>query len=745
MLRVRIVVTGTVQGVGFRPFVYRLAHEQGLTGFVRNAEGGVFVEVQGRERQVEPFAERLARELPPPGKIESYVVEKIPVVRTDRAFTIEKSAVGGPRAVALAPDSYVCPDCLKEMWDRANRRYLYPFITCTRCGPRYTITRDLPYDRVRTTMASFAMCPECYREYTDPLDRRYHAQPIACPVCGPRAWLALPGQSSLPPADRTSGDPAAGARQACHYLAKGQIVAIKGIGGFLLAVDARDQAAVERLRAVKRRSRKPLAVMVRDLEVARSCVEIDPQTAELLCSPAAPIVLSPAKAGNGLAPGLAPGLTDLGIMLPSSPLHHLLFRDRFDALVMTSGNAPNEPIVTDNQYAMENLQADAYLIHDRDICVGADDSVVRTAAGAPVMVRRTRGYAPGALDASFLPRRSVVALGAELKVTIATLSGGRLIVGRHIGDLDNPNIERAFERELERMLHFGGVAPDIVALDLHPDLATTLIGERMAKQGARIKRVQHHHAHLCGVLVEHGVLPGTVAVGIILDGFGYGADGAIWGGEVLVGEYQSFQRVGHLRYVPQPGGDKAAREPGRMATSLLRDAGLGAQNCPAYDERVAEICPVTAVSPLTSSVGRLFDGVAAILGLAPAAQSYEAEAAALLESAADSSVQDAYPLPVVGDQLDVRVLIAALVDDRSPVSVKAARFHNAVAEGFARMALDTGCKLAVLSGGCLVNRLLLARLEQSLSAAGVVVKRPITLPPGDGGLSAGQAAAAAVD
>jgi hydrogenase maturation protein HypF len=745
MLRVRIDVTGTVQGVGFRPFVYRLAHEQGLTGLVRNAEHGVVVEVQGQDRLVEPFAGRLARELPPPGKVESFAVEKIPVVKGDHAFAIEPSAVGGERAVALAPDSYVCPDCLKEMWERSNRRYLYPFITCTRCGPRYTIAEDLPYDRVRTTMASFTMCPQCYREYTDPLDRRYHAQPIACPVCGPCAWLAFPGDGLQPPADRMAGDPAAGVRQACDCLAKGQIVAVKGIGGFLLAVNARDQAAVERLRVKKRRLRKPLAVMVRDLAVARTCVEIDPQTAELLCSPAAPIVLSPAKAGNGLAPSLAPGLTDLGIMLPSSPLHHLLFRERFDALVMTSGNAPNEPIVTDNEYAIETLGADAYLIHDRDIRVGADDSVVRTAKGAPVMVRRTRGYAPGALDASFLPRRSVVALGAALKVTIATLSGGRLIVGRHIGDLDNPKIERAFEQELERMLRFGGVAPDVVALDLHPDLATTLIGERIAKQGARIKRVQHHHAHLCGVLVEHGVRPGTVVAGVILDGFGYGADGAIWGGEVLVGEYQGFERAGHLRYVPQPGGDQAAREPGRMATSFLHDAGMGADSSPAYDERIAEICNVRAFSPLTSSVGRLFDGVAAMLGVAPAVQSYEAEAAALLESVADNSVQDAYPLPVVGDQLDTRVLIAALIDDRSPVSVKAARFHNAVADGFARMALGTGCKLAVLSGGCMVNRLLLGRLERSLEASGMTVKRPVSLPPGDGGLSAGQAAAAAVD
>lgn len=745
MLRVRIEVTGTVQGVGFRPFVYRLAHEQGLTGLVRNAEHGVVVEVQGQYRLVEPFAGRLARELPLPGKVESFAVEKIPVVNTDRAFTIEPSAVGGERAVALAPDSYVCPDCLREMWDRSNRRYLYPFITCTRCGPRYTIAEDLPYDRVRTTMASFAMCPQCYREYTDPLDRRYHAQPIACPACGPCAWLALPGHGVHPPADRMAGDPTYGVRQACDCLAKGQIVAIKGIGGFLLAVDARNQAAVARLRVIKRRSRKPLAVMVRDIDVARACVEIDPQAAALLCSPAAPIVLSPAKAGNGLAPGLAPGLTDLGVMLPSSPLHHLLFRERFDALVMTSGNPPNEPIVTDNQYAMETLGADAYLFHDRGICVGADDSVVRTAKGAPVMVRRTRGYAPGALDASFLPRRSVVALGAALKVTIATLSGGRLIVGRHIGDLDNPKIERAFEQELERMLRFGGVEPDVVALDLHPDLATTLIGERIAKKGARIKRVQHHHAHLCGVLVEHGVAPGTVAAGIILDGFGYGADGAIWGGEVLVGQYQRFERVGHLRYVPQPGGDKAAREPGRMATSFLQDAGMRPDSSPAYDERIAEICQVRAVCPLTSSAGRLFDGVAAILGVAPAVQSYEAEAAALLESVADSSVQDAYPLPVVGDQLDTRVLIAALIDDRSAVSVKAARFHNAVADGFARMALDTGCKLAVLSGGSMVNRLLLGRLERNLEAGGMTVRRPISLPPGDGGLSAGQAAAAAVD
>jgi hydrogenase maturation protein HypF len=743
LIRHRIEVTGIVQGVGFRPFAYRLAHDLGVTGLVRNAERGVIIEVQGAERTVEQFTARLPRELPLPGRIESHHGTEIAVVEGECAFAIDRSATGGSRTVGLAADLAVCPDCLREMNDPNDRRYRYPFITCTRCGPRYTITEDLPYDRERTTMARFAMCPDCYREYSNPLDRRYHAQPIACPVCGPQAWLVWPGQSLEPPA-RQPGDPGRAIDQARELLRQGKIVAVKGIGGFLLAVDARNEGAVQRLRSVKSRPRKPLAVMVRNLETAREAALFEPANEKVLCSPAAPIVLAPANPDFGLAPGLAPGLTDLGVMLPNSPLHHLLFSRELDALVMTSGNAPNEPIITDNEAALATLGADAYLVHNRDICVGADDSVVRSYPGGLVMVRRTRGYAPGTLDARFLPARSVVALGAELKVTISTLSGGALLVGRHIGDLDNPHIERAFAHELERMLRFGGVTPEIVALDLHPDLATAVIGEKMQKNGARIHRVQHHHAHLCAVLVEYKYPLGTVAAGVILDGFGYGTDGAVWGGELLLGGYESVQRAGHLRNIAQPGGDRAAREPGRMATSLLLDAGFGPDASPAFDPRIAEICAIRAVSPLTSSTGRLFDGVAAILGIAPLTQSYEAEAASLLETAADPAIDDAYPLPINGDELDTRALVSALVRDRAPLATRAARFHNGVADGFARMALGTGASLAVLSGGSIVNRQLLSRLERTLTAGGMEVIRPKVLPAGDGALSAGQAAAAAV-
>jgi hydrogenase maturation protein HypF len=742
MLRRRLDVVGTVQGVGFRPFIYRLAVEEGLTGLIRNQDNGVRIELQGKEQKLDKFLRRMQEEKPPLARIDSLRVDTLPVVRDETSFLIGESEASESRVITLASDGYVCPECLAELWNPADRRYLYPFINCTNCGPRYTITKDLPYDREQTTMACFRMCSDCRREYSDPLNRRYHAQPVACPVCGPRVWLVTRGQTASLPARTKRANPAEAIFEACALLSVGKVVAIKGLGGFLLAVDAYNRDAVLRLRELKQRPRKPLAIMVRDIDAARKIVELDSETERLLCSPAVPIVLAPIKNNCGLPREVAPGLNDLGVMLPSTPLHHLMFRDRFEALVMTSGNASSEPMITENRSALNGLAADAYLFHNRDIHVAADDSVIRSRTSGPMFIRRARGYIPDAMDASFLPIRSVVALGAELKVTVATLSRGRLVVGRHLGDLNNIRTEQAFQLDVDRMLRFGRVEPEAVAVDLHPDLVSTLFGEQLAKHIPLI-RVQHHHAHMCSVLVEHGFAPNTEAVGIILDGLGYGVDGTIWGGDVIQGSYRSFRRVGHLRLIAQPGGDKGALEPIRMSTSLLCDAGLGGQGVSGYDERIAPLCSIRAISPRTSSAGRLFDAVAAILGIAPAVQSYEGEAASLLEAIADIECKDSYPLPITGDELDTRVLTAALLEDKSEPPIRAARFHNGLAEGFARMALSTGSPIIVLSGGCMVNRLLLDRLISRLKSEGVDVKWPVKLPAGDGGISAGQAAVAA--
>jgi len=727
--------------VGFRPFTYRLATEEGLSGSVCNVGWGVHLEVQGPAEALERLRTRLVEELPLPGRVERLDVEELAAVAGERGFVIERSAASEGLSVSLAPDGAVCADCLAELADPRDRRHRYPFVNCTCCGPRYTITSALPYDRPQTTMARFPMCAACRAEYEDPLDRRYHAEPIACPVCGPRVWLTRHHEAEAGPR-RTPGEGRSAVEEARGLLQAGQTVAVKGLGGFHLAVNARDEAAVQRLRRGKLRAKKPLAVMARDLEVARRVVVLAPEDEALLLSGVAPILLAPARPGHGLAPGLAPGLTDLGLMLPYTPLHHLLFGEGLDLLVMTSGNPPSEPITTDNAEALAELPVDAWLLHDRDIEVACDDSVVRTGPRAPALVRRARGYVPKALDARCLPDRRVLALGAELKVTVSTLCGGELVVGRHLGDLDNPRTEEAFEAEVARMLRFGRVEPEVVAVDLHPDLASTQYGER-AFPGVPLVRVQHHHAHLAAVAVEHGLAPEEEVAGILLDGVGWGEDGTVWGGEVLLGGYATCERVGGLRPVPLPGGDRAAREPGRMATSLLEDAGLGGPGRPGWDERVAAICPVRAVSPLTSAAGRLFDGVAALLGVAPREIDYEGEAAMRLEAVADPAHGDAYPLPELDGRLDVRALVAAVLDDPAPVPVRAARFHNGLADALAGQALAPGRPAVVLGGGCLVNRLLAARLTARLEAGGARVLLPERLPAGDGGLSAGQAAVAA--
>jgi hydrogenase maturation protein HypF len=740
--RRRIEVQGVIQGIGFRPFVYRLAREQGLTGSVRNLGGGVGIELQGPPRQLDRFELQLQRELPPAGVIARARSQSLPVVAGERGFVIDQSAARDAPSLALAPDRFVCADCLRELADPTDRRFRYPFVNCTACGPRFTIVDELPYDRRNTTMARFELCADCRREYADPGDRRFHAEPVACPACGPRAWLVQSGSDPAAPTGPATGDPAAAVDETARRLASGAVVAIKGIGGFHLAADGRDEQAVARLRQIKRRPRKPFALMVRDLETARRLVALDRPSEELLVSPAAPIVLTRRRPDSGVAPSVAPGVADLGLMLPYSPLHHLLLAAGPEVVVLTSGNPPGEPITADNREALERLAADAYLLHDREIRVANDDSVVRATGLGPVFVRRSRGYAPAPLPATNLPARSVLALGASLKVTVATLAGGELVVGRHLGDLGNPRAEAAFRAEVRRMLAFCRVEPEAVAVDLHPDFPSVLFAEQELAP-IPVLRVQHHHAHLAAVLAEHEVGSKERAVGIVLDGFGHGADGAIWGGEVLVGGYGRCERVAHLRYVAQPGGDRAAVEPARMGTALLADADLDERAWSGFDRRVAAICSSDALSPRTSSAGRLFDGAAAILRLAPERQDFEGEAAVRLEDAVDPSCDDAYPLPLDDGVLDTRELVRALVRDAAPVGQRAARLINGLADGLVRAVPEQDSQLVVLAGGCMVNRPLVARLASRLERKGARVLLPCRLPPGDGGVSAGQAAVAA--
>jgi hydrogenase maturation protein HypF len=741
--RVRLRVTGTVQGVGFRPFVVRLARGLGLAGLVRNDGDGVTVEVEGPAAEVAEFRARLVAELPLPGAIEGVEVLEVPVEGA-ATFVIAPSQPGARISTSLAPDGHVCADCLRELRDPADRRYRYPFISCTRCGPRYTITRALPYDRASTTMAPFALCDDCRREYEDPADRRFHAQHLACPACGPRVWLAAPGDAPVP-APPEARDPAAPVAAAAARLRDGLVVAIRGIGGFHLAADARRPDAVARLRERKHRDRKPLALMVRDLATAHRLVALTPADEAVLTRAAAPIVLAPRRPEAGLAPGLAPDLQDLGVMLPYSPLHHLLLEEGPDVLVMTSANPAAEPILTDSAAVLATSLADLALLHDREIHLGCDDSVVRATALGPVQVRRARGFVPLSLRADQLPARRVLGMGAELKVALATLQDGELVVGRHLGDLASARTEAAFVDEVERVLRFHRLEPEAVAVDLHPDLFSSQHAIERFGGSVPVVPVQHHHAHLAAALVEHRRPADAEVTGVLLDGLGYGTDGTIWGGEVLAGGYARVERVAWLRPVPQPGGDAAAREPHRMATSYLVAAGCEDPTLPGFDPAVAALCGTPAVSPLCSSAGRLFDAVAALLGVAPDRQGYEGEAAMRLETLAARAAEGsgAYPLPLEDQQLDTRVLLQALLADAASAAVRAARFHHGLAEGLARAALQAGRGTVVLSGGCMVNRLLLGRLVRELRRGGVEVLWPRRLPVTDGGLAAGQAAAAA--
>lgn len=732
---------GVVQGVGFRPYVYGLAGEVGLSGHVFNDGRGVEIEVEGPSSSVDAFIGRLPAEAPPLAVVESVSAETVPPAG-DSGFQILPSPSGGEPVALVSPDVATCDACLAELFDPADRRYRYPFLNCTDCGPRFTIVRGVPYDRPLTTMAGFEMCHACRAEYEDPSDRRFHAQPNACADCGPSL--------SVPLADIASA------------LAAEQVVAVKGVGGYHLACLAGSEAACSALRSRKHREDKPFALMVPSIESARSLVELTPDEEALLLGRERPIVIARRRPDAAVAPSVAPASPDLGVMLPYSPLHHLLLADAGEPLVMTSGNVSDEPIAYDDTDAAERLAgiADLVVSHDRPIHVRTDDSVVRSLGGMrapPLMIRRSRGYVPASVDLP-LDAPPLLACGAELKSVFCLAKGRRAWPGHHIGDLKNWETLRSFREGVEHFEALFAVEPEVVAHDLHPEYLSTKYA--LERPDVDLVGVQHHHAHLAACLAEHGVC--GVAVGAVFDGTGYGIDGGVWGGEILVGDLRSFERAAWLWPVRLPGGDRAVEEPWRMACAWLVET-LGAEPpLPAtlagrVDEerwrQVASLCAAGSdLAPVTTSMGRLFDAVAALCGLRPTV-SYEGQAAVELEALAiraSASVGDPYPLPLTDCVLDGRVLVEAVLRDLKEgieVETVAGRFHRGVAAGTAAalvsVASARGLDTAVLSGGVFQNRLLLTETAALLREEGLRVLVPERLPPNDGGIAYGQAAVAA--
>ena len=759
LIRRSLRVRGQVQGVGFRPFVYRLAHDLALSGRVLNDGLGVQIEVQGAREQLDTFLQRLTLEAPRLARIDAVETCSAETKPEELRFVIDASAAG-PVATGVTPDTAPCPQCLAEMLDPANRRWRYAFTNCTHCGPRYTITASLPYDRPATSMAPFTQCPACQCEYDDPADRRFHAQPNACPSCGPQ--LALWDARG-----RTIGgaDPIA---EAVARLRAGAIVALKGLGGFQLACDARNAGAVARLRARKAREEKPFAVMVANLASAAEFASLDSAERALLASPERPILLLPQQDSTAaVLPGIAPGLTTIGLMLPSTPLHVLLFHEAAGrpagtgwleerqplALVMTSANPGGEPLVTDNTEALARLGeiADALLVHDREILVRCDDSVVRVAdpaarVAAPAFIRRARGYTPAPIRLA-ASGPSVLAVGAFLKNTVCVTRGDEAFLSQHIGSLDNAPTCRALDEAVEHLCRVLEIAPTIVAHDLHPDFYSTRFAARFARShGVATVAVQHHAAHVAAVMAEHR-LSGPV-LGLALDGVGLGSDGTAWGGELLRIDAAGFQRVAHLRTLPLPGGDRAAREPWRMAAAVLHELGRTCEVTARFDQpaapTVVQMLRQGLNCPRTSSLGRWFDAAAGLLNVR-AYQSFEGQAPMLLEglAARRGPVQ---PLPAAyridDGQLDLLPLAERLLGT-TDAALGAAQFHATLIEALAdwcvlharRQAIGT----VVFGGGCFMNALLARGLRARLESEGLAVAEAQQAPPNDGGISLGQA------
>ena len=733
--RREIRIRGVVQGVGFRPFVFKLARRLGLAGYVLNSSAGVVAEAEGACDALDCFVERLRSEAPPLARIEEMLVAEMDPVG-GRDFVIRESRAQEGEFVLVSADVATCPDCYRDFTDPANRRFGYAFTNCTNCGPRYTIIRDIPYDRPNTTMAGFRMCRACQAEYDDPGNRRFHAQPNACAECGPQLSAPI--------------------SEAQRRLSEGEIVAIRGLGGFHLACDPRNDGAVRRLRERKRRSDKPFALMARDVAAVEAFCVVSDDDRRALVGTRCPIVVLPRRGDAGISAAVAPGNNTIGVMLPYTPLHHLLFTGAaYDALVMTSGNLSEEPIVTANEEALERLGplADWFLLHNREIYMRADDSVVRTFEGAERVLRRSRGFVPQAIDLG-MEVAEIVACGGELKNTFCLSKGRYAVLSQHIGDMENYETLVFFEETLANLKKLFRVEPRAVAHDLHPAYLSTQYALRvpdLEKIG-----VQHHHAHVASCMAENG-LRGKV-IGVALDGTGYGTDGKIWGGEFLVADYGGFERRAHLRYVPLAGGDAAVRQPWRPALAYLADTFGGAaefpelaiwREVPESQRKLVRSMIAHGVNSIeTSSCGRLFDAVASLIGLRQQIN-FEGQAAIELETIAADGVVDAYPFGLDGDSVDFRPAIEGIVREvreGTPAGAIAARFHNTVAEAIVevcrRLRAEEKLNRVCLSGGTFQNMKLLARTLAGLRRLEFEVFIHAQVPPNDGGIALGQAVVA---
>ena len=766
MQGLHVHITGIVQGVGFRPFVYLLATRLDLKGWVKNTSSGVEIEVDGDQDALDLFIHQLRDEAPTLSRIDGFSASFRPASGFSSFDILHSESVEGAFQ-PISPDVSICPDCLRELFDPEDRRYLYPFINCTNCGPRFTIIKDIPYDRPKTTMADFPMCPDCEREYKDPTDRRFHAQPVACPVCGPHVWLEkgsrVKGHKSV------SGDDAI--QETCQLLAQGKILAVKGLGGFHLACDATNAQAVTELRNRKLRVDKPFALMMPDIETIEQHCFVSDSERELLLSTARPIVLLKRKPESNIVEEVSPKQNWLGVMLPYTPLHYLLFNEHslFTALVMTSGNLSEEPIATNNDDARQRLSklADAFLMHNRDIHIRCDDSVVRvfeerllimdSESPSIYPIRRSRGYSPFPVK---LPSEvpPLLAVGSELKNTFCITNKNYAFLSHHIGDMENYETLKSFEQGVEHFEKLFRVKPEAIAYDLHPNyLATRYALERAERDGIPTVAVQHHHAHIAACMAEHGLNGSHPVIGLSFDGTGYGEDGAIWGGEILVAEYKSYQRAYHLEYFPLPGGDAAIKRPARTALALLWSLGLE------WDERLDSVAEFRAEdqivlrtqlerkinTPMTSSMGRLFDAAAALAGVRQKVN-YEGQAAIEFEALADSAEAGKYSFGLNQDQIQVRGVVEALIKDVMAgvhVSKISARFHNGLAECVREICLNirskTGIDEVALSGGVWQNITLLGRTLSLLKSSGFRVYIHREVPTNDGGLSLGQAVIAA--
>ncbi len=745
-------ITGIVQGVGFRPFVYNLATKLNLNGWVKNTSAGVDIEVDGEQDVLDSFVKALRDEAPPLSQIDELTASPRPASGFT-SFDIRHSESVDGAFQPIPPDVAICDDCLRELFDPNDRRYLYPFINCTNCGPRFTIIKDIPYDRPKTTMAPFTMCSDCKHEYTDPTNRRFHAQPVACPKCGPSVWLETKDEGIKKIEEEAI-------HETCELLSNGNILAIKGLGGFHLACDATNARAVSKLRARKLRVDKPFALMMPNLKTVEKYCFVSEEEKALLTSPAHPIVLLKRKTKSTIVEEVSPKQEWLGVMLPYTPLHHLLFSNNhslFSALVMTSGNLSEEPIAIDNHEARERLSklADAFLMHNRDIHIRCDDSVVRVFEKKVLPIRRSRGYAPFPIKLSFeVPQ--LLAAGSELKNTFCITNKNYAFLSHHIGDMENYETLKSFEQGVEHFEKLFRVKTEAIAHDIHPNyLATRYALERAERENIPAFAVQHHHAHITACMAEHGLV--EPIIGVSFDGTGYGEDGAIWGGEFLIADYKNYQRAAHLEYFPLPGGDAAIKKPARTALALLWSLDLE------WDERLAsvvEFCAEDQVTlriqlerkintPMTSSMGRLFDAAAALAGVRQKVN-YEGQAAIEFEALADSDEAEMYSFGLEQAEVKTRSAVEALVKDVMagiPIQKISARFHNGLAESVRetvkKISVETGIKTVALSGGVWQNITLLRRSLSLLRNDGFEVYIHREVPTNDGGLSLGQAAIAA--